>query len=144
MKLRSSIAGFFVFGILFGPMFVGGVWLSFREERAAPLLLCIPLIIFYIWLRGFAIIVDRDCFIYRNGFYATRECALEEIKSADFQWVRFRRLGKLVSLPRLVIVYGKERDRITVNPKPFGKDEIRQLVSRLKKASGEPTQRGDV
>ena len=66
---RSSWVGFAVFGVLFGPIFIGGLLQCYVAHDFVALLLCLPLIVIYVWLRGFVLILDRASLIYRNGLY---------------------------------------------------------------------------
>ncbi len=96
------------------PLVVGSIWIA--------------------WLRGFRLRIGAGKLEYRDGLYKSVEVPMSEIKDVKSTWVEWRFLGRLLRVPRLVIVYGPEVNRLAINMKPFRKHDIQLAMDLLRKS----------
>lgn len=84
------------------------------------------------WLRGFRLRIGAGKLEYRDGLYKSVEIPLCEIKAVKSTSVKWRFLGRLMRVPRLVIVYGLEVNCLAINTKPFRKHDIQLAINLLR------------
>ena len=104
----------------------GGIWI------AMLCLICGGL--WVLWLRGFRIRIQNGIFEYRDGFYRTHSCKLDEIKSTRAQWISWRFLWRALKVPRMIVnVTDPNAEPILINTKPFSRTSLasfRDLIDR--------------
>jgi len=84
------------------------------------------------WLRGFRLEVGKENLSYRDGLYRTTGVPLSEIRDVRNTWIEWRVLTRALRVPRLVIAYGSNRHRLTINAKPFRRKDIQRAVEILR------------
>lgn len=92
-------------------------------------------LIWIAWLRGFRLEIGAGKLEYRNGLYKSVIVPLGEIREAKNAWVEWRRLGRVLRVPRLVIVYGAQANRLCINTKPFRRHDIQLAIDLLRKST---------
>jgi hypothetical protein len=124
------LAGFwFVLALVYA-----GLALADRRHGEAGVL--VPLVVGFMWiawLRGFRLEIGNEKLEYRDGLYKSVAVPLSGIREVKNAWVEWRFLGRLLRVPRLVIVYGSQVDRLAINAKPFRKDDIQLAIDLLRK-----------
>jgi hypothetical protein len=89
--------------------------------------------LWFVWLRGFKIVIADDVLYYRDGLYHTVTLDLRDVKNVRNSWIQWARLGRQVSVPRLVITYGTPPKQLALNIKPFRREDLQVLRQTLKK-----------
>jgi len=84
------------------------------------------------WLRGFRLRMTDDHLEYRDGLYRSISIPLREVTKAKQTWVGWTVLGRSLRIPRFVVVYGTQNDRVTINTKPFSRDDLQRLLGPLR------------
>lgn len=86
------------------------------------------------WLRGFRLRIKDGIFEYRDGFYRSYSCKLDDIKRTRTQWISWRFLWRAIKVPRMIIdVTDPAAQPIAINTKPFsraGLASFRDLFDR--------------
>jgi hypothetical protein len=88
-------------------------------------------LLFMVWLRGFRIILTKDSFEYRDGFYRIWVVPIKDVVDVKHEWRVWRNLGKRLKVPRITVVTKSQGNHIRINPQPFGELVVRTLRQRL-------------
>ena len=88
-------------------------------------------LLWFFWLRGFRLFLNHDRIEYRDGLYRSFILALDDISDVKNSWVERSRLGRKLSLPRLLLVYAP-RKHIAVNTKPFRRQDLQVIMQVLR------------
>lgn len=125
------------YAILVGPWLAISALGLFAHARApksgalsASLLAASVAAIWIVWLRGFRVRISGVSFEYRNGLYRRHSCHPDEVRSMTHRWVGFSRLGRRVSVPRLVVEL-KDGTQILINSKVFSRVSLRLMRDLL-------------
>jgi hypothetical protein len=92
-------------------------------------------LIWVAWLRGFRLEVGEGKLEYRDGLYKSVAVPLSEIREVKSAWVEWRILGRTLRVPRLIIVYGPQSNRLSINTKPFRRHDIQLAIDLLRKST---------
>lgn len=91
-------------------------------------------LIVYLWLRGFRILITTNHFEYRDGLYRTYSVPICDIVTLKDTWVEYKYLTRTVSMPRWVIIHGRQKEHIIINIKPFKLRDLQNMKRVLKEA----------
>jgi hypothetical protein len=127
-----ALAGiWFVLGMAYGLLALSRP----LQGMLVPLALCISCgVAWIIWLRGFRIRISPSKVEYRNGLYNLIVIPLNEVTEVQNTYVEWKILTRSVRAPRMVVIYGKQSDRVTINIKPFRNEDVRTLLNILKRS----------
>src|SRR5712671_5234427 len=136
MTARAAISSYIA---LMGIWVVLGLvieWLALnrpgRNDQLFATLCLFVSLLWFIWLRGFRLLLDRNRIEYRDGFYRSLSLSLDDITDVKNSWVAWSMLGTKLRAPRLLLVYGP-REYIAVNTKPFKRQDIQFIMQELRK-----------
>ena len=92
-----------------------------------------------VWLRGFKVVVSTKFLEYRDGFFRMCRVSIGEIVELREEWNQWKFLGKGIRVRRIVVITSSGKRRIWINPKPFGRTDLRRVYTMLdntRKAKG--------
>jgi hypothetical protein len=134
LKLRASYSAYLVLMGIWVVFGIGYLLLAIKNPGRGlhvPAVLSLAVsVAWWVWLRGFRILVCLDVVEYRNGLYVTRRVPRSSIRDIRSTWTEFNIFGKGIRLPRIVIETTDQQE-IVINPKPFKRDEIGKLLAFL-------------
>jgi hypothetical protein len=88
-----------------------------------------------IWLRGFRISLSNKTLEYRDGFYRSSRLHISQIVKIKSEWVAWGVLGRKIRIPRMAVIAQDEEESILINPKPFGRNELRLIREMLERGA---------
>lgn len=86
-----------------------------------------------IWLRGFRITIFDRVLEYRNGFYRSSSLRMNEIVKIENKWIEWGLLGRRIRVPRMAVISQDRERSIQINPKPFGRHDLRRIHEMLER-----------
>lgn len=135
IEAHSAFSSYFVLSGIWFVLAIGYALLGLRNPKSNCLDVSLGTfligLLWVFWLRGFRLRIDSDQIEYRNGLYKSVAVPLKEITNVRNSWIEWKRLGRAVKIPRLIITYGAQASSIAINTKPFRKQDIRFVMSIL-------------
>jgi hypothetical protein len=138
--IRASIAGYIALGAIW--IILGGFFVYLAFTRPGGNIWCGAVtcfsvaVAFWVWLRGFKIILSDQWFEYRDGFFRTTGVPTPEIEEVKVEWVSAGHHLAGRKIPRLLVIARNGTLTIRVNPKPFSRRDLRKIFERFPAAPG--------
>jgi len=141
IESRACISGYIVLSGIWWGLGAFALWLTIARpssDSAPVVAVCWTIGLLWIaWLRGFRLRIWDGVFEYRDGFYRTYSCKLDDIKSTRTQWISWRFLWRALKVPRMIVdLTDPNAAPILINTKPFSRTSIasfRDLIDRKEK-----------
>ena len=135
VTIRATLTSYIVLCGIWGILAAGYFLLSYRTPEESLELGAVIAggvgLGWGIWLRGFRITVFNGILECRNGFYRSSSLHMNQIVKIKNEWIEWGVLGRRIRIPRIAVIARDGENSILINPKPFGRYELKRIREML-------------
>jgi hypothetical protein len=137
VTIRATLSSYVVLSGIWFVLSAGYLWLHFFKPGPGAMEVALLTggiaILWCCWLLGFKLSRSESALVYRDGLYRTHRIPLADVKGCRFTWKERKVLTRSLQTPVLVITTKQGGPTMVVNPKPFSREGLHEILDPLVK-----------
>ena len=139
VTIRATLSGYVALSGIWFVLSSGYLWLHFFKPGPGAMEVALLTggiaILWCCWLLGFKLSRSELDLVYRDGLYKIHRIPLADVEGYRFTWMKRKVLGRSLETPVLVITTKHGGPSMVINPKPFSRGGLHEILDLFDKTS---------